>query len=71
MILYCRNFIFCYRLSIKDNNLKLHIENISLTDRGRYQCQGENLAGRSQQIFDLQVYSKKQMKERNKNKYFI
>ena len=38
--------------------MKLYIENISLIDRGRYQCHAENLAGRSQQIFDIQVYGK-------------
>ncbi|UJR25150.1 hypothetical protein I4U23_006509 [Adineta vaga] len=44
------------RISIKENNMKLFIENISLIDRGRYQCHAENLAGRSQQIFDIQIY---------------
>ncbi|CAF3856205.1 unnamed protein product, partial [Rotaria magnacalcarata] len=44
------------RISMKDNDFQLHIENISLNDRGSYQCQAENLAGRSQQIFDVQVY---------------
>jgi hypothetical protein len=43
---------------MNDKNLKLNIENISLNDRGRYECQAENLAGRSQQIFDIQVYGK-------------
>jgi hypothetical protein len=43
---------------MRDNNLKLNIENISLNDRGRYECQAENLAGRSQQMFDVQVYGK-------------
>jgi hypothetical protein len=43
---------------MSDHNFKLHIDNILLTDRGRYNCQGENLVGRSQQIFDVQVYSK-------------
>jgi hypothetical protein len=43
---------------MSNENLKLRIENISLNDRGRYQCQAENVAGRSEQIFDIQVYSK-------------
>ncbi len=66
--------LFFYRISIKDNNLKLYIENISLTDRGRYQCQAENLAGRSQQIFDIQVYGKnelKQLQSEEKTKYSL
>jgi hypothetical protein len=50
-------FLFFYRISMSDKNLKLHIENIALNDRGRYHCQAENLVGRSQQIFDVQVYS--------------
>lgn len=45
-------------MSIKDNNFQLHIKNVSLDDRGRYQCQAENVAGRSQQTFDVQVYGK-------------
>ncbi|CAF3915835.1 unnamed protein product [Rotaria sp. Silwood2] len=49
------------RISMSDNNFQLHIENVSLSDRGRYQCQAENLAGRSQQIFDIQVHSKYQI----------
>lgn len=39
-----------------NNNFKLNMANISVNERGRYQCQAENLAGRSQQIFDIQVY---------------
>ena len=50
--------LYSYRIFINDNNFKLSIKNVSLNDRGRYQCQAENLAGRSQQIFDVQVYSK-------------
>jgi hypothetical protein len=52
------DFFFLYRISMSDHNFKLHIENTLLTDRGRYQCQAENLVGRSQQIFDVQIYSK-------------
>jgi len=50
--------LFLYRISINDNKFKVHIDNISLNDRGRYQCEAENLVGRSQQIFNVQVHSK-------------
>ncbi|CAF0772843.1 unnamed protein product [Rotaria sordida] len=55
------------RISMNDNNFQLHIENISLNDRGRYQCQAENLAGRSQQIFDIQVYVPPEIHQTNIN----
>lgn len=51
-----------------DNNIKLHINDISLNDRGHYQCQAENLVGRSQQIFDVQVYSKYQIGEESRER---
>lgn len=44
------------RVYLSDQNLKLHIDAVSINDRGRYQCQAENLAGRSEQIFNVQVY---------------
>ncbi|CAF0852080.1 unnamed protein product [Adineta ricciae] len=61
------------RISIIDSNMKLYIENISLIDRGRYQCHAENLAGRSQQIFDIQVYAPPeiQLANINRNPYVI
>ncbi|CAF0756370.1 unnamed protein product [Rotaria sp. Silwood1] len=55
------------RISMSDNNFQLHIENISLSDRGRYQCQAENLAGRSQQIFDIQVHIPPEIHQTNIN----
>jgi hypothetical protein len=46
-----------------------------LNDRGHYQCQAENLVGRSQQIFNVQVFGKYQRKNKNKslkiNKYIL
>ncbi|CAF2894680.1 unnamed protein product [Rotaria sp. Silwood2] len=55
------------RISMSDNNFQLHIENVSLSDRGRYQCQAENLAGRSQQIFDIQVHIPPEIHQTNIN----
>ncbi|CAF1357382.1 unnamed protein product [Adineta steineri] len=56
------------RILIQDNNLKLYIENVSLIDHGRYQCQAENLAGRSQQIFDIQIYVPPEIHSSNINR---
>jgi len=49
---------------MNDNNFKLHIDDIVLNDRGHYQCQAENLVGRSQQIFNVQVFGKYQRKKK-------
>jgi len=52
---------------MNDNNFKLHIDDIALNDRGHYQCQAENLVGRSQQIFNVQVFGKYQRKKKYKS----
>jgi hypothetical protein len=59
IFVYFIKFYFFYRISMNDNNFKLHINDIALNDRGHYQCQAENLVGRSQQVFNVQVFSNK------------
>lgn len=51
-------FSLLIRIFIYDENSQLYIINASLDDRGRYQCQAENLAGRSRQFFDVQIHCK-------------
>jgi len=59
LFFFLKSNIFFFRvnrISISEKNFQFSIENVTSTDRGRYQCQAENLVGRSQQIFDVQVY---------------
>ena len=47
---------FFARITTRDHHFRLQIDRVSVKDRGRYQCEAENVAGRSKQIFDLQIY---------------
>lgn len=59
--IFLKSLMILFRISLSDHNLKLHIDHISINDRGRYQCQAENIAGRSEQIFNVQVYGNPRM----------
>lgn len=47
------------RISLSTNNQTIKIEQVRGSDEGRYTCQAENKAGRSEQDFNLEVLSKK------------
>lgn len=45
-------------LDVSDDGRLLKISNAQLSDRGRYVCKAENIAGEAEKIFDLAVLSK-------------